>query len=315
MTKKLNGTLLAALALSVALACGGSAATQTAKPSPTPAVKEDCAPWPEVVNAAYLQVLERPAHGEGLKEATEKLTRGETTVRELVAQLAASDEYRERFVASRPAEEAAGSLYRHILARDAQPSELKSAASSIATAKGFGEVARALVGGDEYGRRFGSSQVPGASGATRPCRFPLKLNRTDDFGDGREMKTELSVEADGKFRAKTTVKGTSGASGTSRPSGSTRAAAFCGKVGLWLLDEGGRAVVITGPPAEAQWCAGGADPEAKAEHVEEWEGSLPRTALDAAGFAAIVQRAAGNEPQRATRENAERAAQIKQPVR
>jgi endonuclease YncB( thermonuclease family) len=309
MKKKLNRTLLAALSLSVALACGGSAATQTAKSSPTPAPKEDCAPWPQVVNAAYLQVLERPAHGEGLKEATEKLMRGEMTVRELVAQLAASDEYKERFVASRSAEEAAGSLYKHILGRDAQPSELKSAAASSAAAKGFGGVARSLVEGDEYGRRFGSSKVPGASGSMRPCRFPLKLNRTDDFGDGREMKTELSVEADGKFRAKTTVKG---ASGTSN---STRASAFCGKVGLWLLDEGGRAVVITGPPAEAQWCAGGAEPEAKTEHVEEWEGSLPRPALDAAGYAAIMQRAAGNEPQRATRENAERAAQIKQPVR
>lgn len=304
MSKKLNRTLLAALALAAALACGGSASTQSARPAP--AAKEDCAPWPQVVNAAYLQVLERPAHGEGLKEATEKLTRGEITVRELVAGLAVSDEYRERFVASRPSEEAASTLYRRLLARDAQPSELKSAAALLSAAKGFGDLARSLVEGEEYGRRFGASKVPGAPAATRPCRFPLKLDRADDFGDGRVMKTELSVEADGKFRAKTVVKSAPGSKG---------AAAFCGKVGLWLLDEGGRAVVITGPPAEARWCAGGAEPEAEAEHVEEWEGSLSRPALDAAGYAAIVQGAAGTEPQRATRENAQRAAQIKQPVR
>lgn len=311
MKKKLNmRLLLLGLALTAAFACGGDrAAMQQATPktpnaTPAPAVRENCSAWPQIVNAIFLQVLERPANGELAKTASDKLTSGETSVRELIATLVTSDEYQERFVSARPAEETTRLLYRHVLARDPSAAELKSVtggASKDDAAKNFVAAARSLVAGEEYGQRFGARLVPGASPTLRPCRFPLKLTREDSFGAGT-MTTELTVAVDGKFQATTKIK-------------SVGKQQFCGKVGLWLLGEADSIVAVTGPAPEAVWCAGGAGPNAQQEHAEEWQGAIARQLLDRVASAALLQRPAGVEPQVLTRENTERAAQIKQTVR
>ena len=152
------------------------------------------------------------------------------------------------------------------------------------------------------GRRFGATLVPGAPASVHPCRFPLKLTRQDSFG-ANTMTTDLTVTVDGKFQATTKIKGGAG----KQP--------FCGKVGLWLLGEGDGIVAVTGPPPEAVWCAGGARPDAKPERAEEWQGSIAPQLLDRVVSAALLQRPAGVEPQVLTRENTERAAQIKQKVK
>ncbi len=310
MKKKLNTRLWLALSLTVAFACGGDrAAMQQAAPpgTPAPAAKEDCAPWPEIVNAAFLQVLEHPANGDLARTLSEKVMGGELSVRELVAALATSEEYQERFVSSRPPEEALSLLYRHVLAREAEASELKSAANAAGkddAGKDFAAAAKRLVAGDEYSQRFGARLVPGAPASLRPCRFPLKLTQQDSFGDNT-MTTELNITVDGRFQATTKIKSV------------TRKQPFCGKVGLWLLGEADGAVVVavTGPPRESVWCAGGAGPDAQPEHVEEWQGSISRPLLDRVVSAALLQRPAGVEPQMLTRENTERVAQIKQTVK
>ena len=303
MSRKLYRGLRAAALLTAAFACGGGRASmQKSAPAakPAAAAKQDCATWQEVVNAAFLQVTERPAHGELAKTSAERLARGEMSVRELVAALALSDEYKERFVAARPNEEVVRLLYQHLLARKAEPAELMSAAT--AAAKDLAPLVKSLVEGDEYGRRFGAMRVPGAPASLRPCRFPFKLSRRDDFGAGREVTTEITVESDGRFRATTRLKGPA------------RKEPFCAKVGLWLLGEGDGVVGVAGPPRETFWCVGGSTPDREGR-TEEWQGSLPQRALDAASALAVLQTAAGVEPQSVTRENTERAQQIKQPLR
>jgi hypothetical protein len=314
MKKKLNTRLWLGLSLTIAFVCGGDrAAMQQAStpstPSPAvtraPALQENCAPWPEILNAAFLQILEHPANGELARTMSAKVVSGELSVRELVAALAASAEYKERFVAARPAEEAARLLYRHLLARDAEAAELSSMTNGAGKENGatdFAAAVKLLVESEEYGQRFGATLVPGSPDSLRPCRFPLKLTRQDAFGDNT-MTTELTVAIDGQFQATTKIKSVA------------RKQPFCGKVGLWLFGESEGIVAITGPSPEAAWCAGGVGPNAQQEHAEEWHGSISRPVLDQVVSAALLQRAAGAEPQVPTRENTERAAQIKQTVR
>ena len=296
--------------LCVCVACGGggsSALTQAPAPAATPTPqagpKEDCAPWPEVAGAVYARVLGRPAEGEELKRAADRLAGGETSVRRLVAELAASEEYRGRFVAKRPAEEAAHELYRRLLGREPEAAESKATAAALGSSGGHAAAARALVEGAEYAKSYGEAGIPGAPAGLRPCRFPLTLRRHDEFGPGRSMLTELRIEQSGQIKA--TTKLTAGAQ--------TGAAAreLCGKVGLWLLDESGAVVGVVGPPPAESWCAG----RGQEQRSEQWQVYVPPDSFRRVASVALLQRSDGPEPQIQTRENRDLALKIRQPVR
>jgi hypothetical protein len=292
---------LAPLCVALACCCGGRAAVQggaPAQPSATRAsVEPGCAKWPDVLNAAYRQVLEHPAPADRAGETLAKLSGGAQSVRGLVKGLALSDEYRERFVAGQPAELSARLLYRHLLARDPTAEELRSAAKQLAGARGYAPLAESLLDSPEYAERFGEARAPGS--ALRPCRFPLKLRQEDSFEGGGAMVTDVTLDADGQVTTSTVVR-TASADKT-----------FCGRLGLWLLDEGGNVLAVVGPPGDQQWCLEGQGPQ---ERTEQWQGSVPAEVLVRAHSVAVLQLPASKDPLAQTRENAERVRQIKRPV-
>jgi hypothetical protein len=293
-----------ALPFALALACcGGRAAVQDAGArntnSQAPA-EENCAKWPEVVNATYMQVVEHPLPADKTEATAAKLSSGEESVKGLVKSLVLSDEYKERFVTPRRPEEAAQLLYRHLLARAPSPDELKSAASKLATKDGFASLAQSLLDSREYGARFGESRPPGSP--IQPCRVSVKLRQEDSFDGGRTMTTEATVSVEGKIHTATVVKIPS----PDKP--------FCGRVGLWLFDEGGRVIAVVGPPRDQQWCLEGKT-RGEQQRTDEWDGSVPAELARRAIAVALLQRSASNDPQAMTRENSERAQQIKRPVR
>jgi hypothetical protein len=98
-------------------------------PPPAAAQQGDCtASAPQVVDDIYKQVLERPADtaSAGL---TQQLASGRMTVRDIVAQVAKSDEHGARFFW----EPVVASIYRQMLQRDPSQQELRDAASELAS--------------------------------------------------------------------------------------------------------------------------------------------------------------------------------------
>jgi hypothetical protein len=296
--------LLAAPVALVLACCGGRAAEQGpgGQNSNAQPQAENCAKLPMIVNAAYMQVLEHPMPADKSEATLARLASGEESVKGLVSSLVLSSEYKDRFVAKRPAEEATQLLYRHLLARAATPEEVKTAAQQLAAKDGFDALVRGLLDSKEYAARFGESGAPGLR--LPPCRFPFKLKQEDSFGDGRAMTTEATVEADGRIRATTVVRIPS----ADKP--------FCGKVGLWLFDEAGRVISVAGPPRDQQWCIEGkAKQPGEQQRKEEWTGSVPVELARHAASVALLQRPANNDPQAMSRDNTERAQQIKRPLR
>jgi hypothetical protein len=308
MTKRqFNNFTRLALPLCVALACcGGRASVQQAGAQNSnakgAAVEENCAKWPEVINATYMQVIEHPIPADKMEATTAKLASGELSMKELVKSLVLSDEYKERFVTPQRADSAVRLLYRHVLARVPTQEEVKSASSQLATKDGFAALAGSLLDSKEYAMRVGASSAPGLQ--LRPCRFPLKLRQEDSFDGGRMMTTEATIEVDGQIHTATVVKIPS----PDKP--------FCGKVGLWLFDEAGRVLAVIGPPREQLWCVEGkSKSKGEQQRTEEWRGSIPAELAEHAVAVALLQRPANNDPQAMTRENSERAQQIKRLVR
>ena len=77
-----------------------------------------------VVDAIYRQVLERPAGGDANARA-EQLRNGQTSVREIVRDVARSQEH-ERFLPANDRPQAVTNLYRHVLGRDPDAAGLNS---------------------------------------------------------------------------------------------------------------------------------------------------------------------------------------------
>ena len=102
---------------------------------------------PRVIDDIYQQVLDRSAD-ESSAPITQDLAGGRKTVRQTVAELAKSAEYKERFL-WRPAVE---QLYRRLLGRDADPEGLR-VFTDKASREGLGSVARDIMQSDEYRRR------------------------------------------------------------------------------------------------------------------------------------------------------------------
>jgi Ca2+-binding EF-hand superfamily protein len=121
------------------------------------------------VDAVYRSLLERPAGGEGNARA-EQLRSGQTTVREIVREVAKSPEHRQRFLMT-PNDSARANavttLYRHLLARDPDPAGLNGHVQALARSD-IGEVIDSMIDSQEYLQKFGQDTVPG--GSRRYCR-------------------------------------------------------------------------------------------------------------------------------------------------
>jgi Ca2+-binding EF-hand superfamily protein len=116
------------------------------------------------VDALYRQVLERPAGGEGNARA-EQLRNGQTSVREIVRDLAQSPEHLQRFMPANNRTEAITNLYRHVLGRAPDPGGLNS---HVQSRDSMAALVDTFINSPEYQQKFGEDTVPG--GNRRYCR-------------------------------------------------------------------------------------------------------------------------------------------------
>jgi Ca2+-binding EF-hand superfamily protein len=131
-----------------------------------------------VVDAVYRQVLERPAGGEGNARA-EQLRNGQTTVREIVREIARSPEHAQRFLPANNRTQAVTNLYRHLLGRAPDPGGLND---HVQGRDSLVALVDTFINSDEYVRQFGDDVVPG--GNRRYCREgsgPAANNRGTRF--------------------------------------------------------------------------------------------------------------------------------------
>jgi Phycobilisome Linker polypeptide/Domain of unknown function (DUF4214)/EF hand len=121
------------------------------------------------VDAVYRQVLERPSGSEGNARA-EQLRNGQTTVREIVREIAKSSEHRQRFLSTAGPNgrvTAVTNLYRHLLARAPDPAGLNSHVQGLGNGN-IDAIIDTIIDSPEYQEKFGIDTVPG--GARRYCR-------------------------------------------------------------------------------------------------------------------------------------------------
>jgi len=125
----------------------------------------------QVVNELYRHMLERGADA-GSAHWSQQLESGRATVRDIVRQIAKSDEHTQRFWRQEAGEDApyfraVGTLYRHILGRQPDAAGARSWANEGARS-GVGAIVDQIAGSREYDNQFGDWGVPG-SGGSRYC--------------------------------------------------------------------------------------------------------------------------------------------------
>lgn len=114
------------------------------------------------VRRAYRRVLGRDADTNGLKHHAQLIASGALDIRRFVAALLKSEEWKRKFVDGRPLAEAVNALLRCMLGRVATPEEAEALQS--AHLADWSRIVDAVVGGSEYGERFGDDMVPGGGG-------------------------------------------------------------------------------------------------------------------------------------------------------
>ena len=124
-----------------------------------------------VVAEVYRHTLERGVDPAGQNWARQ-LQNGQLTVKELVRNVAKSQEYMQRFGQTesgegQPYERAVARLYRHLLGRQPDANGQRSWART-AQQRGLGVVVDGLIDSAEYNNKFGEWSVPG-SGGVRFC--------------------------------------------------------------------------------------------------------------------------------------------------
>lgn len=303
MLERLKNDLLpAALCLTSLLAAHALVGGQQtpAGPMPNPPASavaaERCSPPQELVEAAYLQILERPASREEVEEKSAKLTRAELSVKGLVRELAHSDEYKEKFVTPNPAAQAVSLLYQHLLARGGEPGEFEKWGASVAAA------VDGIMGGAEYNSAFGERGVPGRPLKFRACNFPVTLRQHDVLGNGQHTTTEVSMTETGVLEAVTKLNNLVLQGG------------FCAKVGVWLFDDYGNVIDKTGPPRAHVWCVEGRS-TGNHERTESWRVEIPPEQLRRAHSLSILHAVGGKDPFDMTGANAEQARRAKQSLK
>jgi hypothetical protein len=116
----------------------------------------------QVVSAIYRQVLERNPNGTEANSWITRLSGGQTTVRELMQDIATSAEHRQRFMAGGSEanrRQGVATLYKHVLGREADAGGL---ASHVQLAERDIDLAvSSLISSAEYQQKFGEQVVPG----------------------------------------------------------------------------------------------------------------------------------------------------------
>jgi len=122
-----------------------------------------------VVDELYRHMLERSSEA-GSQAWVDRLNSG-TTVRELVRQIAGSQEHMNRFYngneGANANRNAVATFYRHILGRQPDPGGW-DAMTNLANQRGLGAVVDQIVNSSEYSQTYGDWGVPG-SGGLRYC--------------------------------------------------------------------------------------------------------------------------------------------------
>jgi hypothetical protein len=109
---------------------------------------------PQVVDDVYQQVLERSAD-QASSGLTEALAAGRMTVRDVVREVATSEEHAERFFW----QPAVQNLYRNLLGRDADPEGLEVFTTKARTS-GLGAAQRDIMASPEYQQKGSSAGAP-----------------------------------------------------------------------------------------------------------------------------------------------------------
>jgi Ca2+-binding EF-hand superfamily protein len=141
----------------------------------------------QVVNAIYRQVLERAPNGGEATAWVNQLSGSQTTVRELVQNIASSAEHRQRFLNGTSDSErrnAVSNLYKHILGREPDAGGLQSHAESAART-GIDTVVSSLISSPEYQQKYGEQVVPGQG--VRYCGAPYNSSANNNRFRFRNM--------------------------------------------------------------------------------------------------------------------------------
>jgi hypothetical protein len=142
----------------------------------------------QVVDAIYRQVLERNANGEGTA-AVNQLANGQTTVRELVRNIANSKEHVDRFMSAGNTHDVTFA-YKHLLGRAPDPGGLVAHEKILET-----EAPRAVVDNiidsAEYQANFSDDTVPGSK--LRYCGPTGQSSRTMRF-QGMDANRNGTIE-------------------------------------------------------------------------------------------------------------------------
>ena len=112
-----------------------------------------------VVDAAYRQILERPANSASATWVTQ-LSNGQISVRQLVREIANSTEHRQRFL-NGDANNVVTQLYRHLLGRSPDPEGLNAHVREFAN-RNPEPIIDSLINSPEYQQAFGNDMVPGS---------------------------------------------------------------------------------------------------------------------------------------------------------
>ena len=150
------------------------------------AAQQPCTPDARaVVNELYRHMLERPA--DGRSNTWVQQLQGGGTVRDLVREIAKSDEHvirfwREESGEDTPYSRAVGTFYRHILALRADVNTSRTLATQ-ATRRGVDAVIDQIVDSPDYSQRFGDWEVPGSGGLEycAPGRQAVSRNQDTDL--------------------------------------------------------------------------------------------------------------------------------------
>jgi Ca2+-binding EF-hand superfamily protein len=136
------------------------------------AAQQTCTPDAnQVVNELYRHMLERSADS-GAQHWVQQLQSGRMTVKQVVREIAISQEHNQRFWRTETGEEApyfraVGTLYRHVLGRQPDAAGARHWAN-VGAQRGTTAVVDELVNSAEYNNQFGDWGAPG-SGGVRYC--------------------------------------------------------------------------------------------------------------------------------------------------
>ena len=113
----------------------------------------------KTVTDAYCRVLNREANIGGLVASSKKLSDG-ATVKEIVAELAHTDEFEDELLAEEKVEDAVWILFDSLLAREPKSWETRKW-KTIVEKNGHREAIDKIMASKEYERKFGLEGVPG----------------------------------------------------------------------------------------------------------------------------------------------------------